>query len=290
MVGLNVRRSFVPIVWSIFFLTLCAAVAPGAVRLEGNVAGNPASESKACPVHPGNTCTSTLNPSSVTLLGSVSTWFKGLLEGVCAAPNWHCCYIPGSDNLKGAFNVDFYKAYNHCGVPPRPLLGAEIQVAFKPDDDSLIKDILWVSAFRETWPGHDASRMDDNTRLPNPAGTMGSPFYPYQDEDEDGWNPPRWQTNYQYDEFYDMPGDPCPTPGTTTSLRFETYAAYWDDYFNADGSITDVNNDGHWLYVHEGFAWGYDLTCVPEPMSLGLAALALLAAVRRRRTHRPQPD
>lgn len=187
----------------------------------------------------------------------------------------------GNNNMSGTFNVDFYRAYNDCGGTT-DRLGAEIKVAFQPTAGSLIQDVMWVSAYRERWPGTDNSRMDDNSRLPagQRPGTVGGPFYPFQDEDNDAAG--GWQSGYQYDYFYDKPGDPCPAPGTTTSLSFETYAVWWDDTFNADGTITDVGSNGHHVFVHEGFRWGYDLTCVPAPSTLIALAGGLLAMRRRR--------
>ncbi|CAG0976743.1 hypothetical protein PHYC_01543 [Phycisphaerales bacterium] len=265
----------VVVVWS-------AGAALGNIVMSGNTAGNPPSVTRDCEVHPGNRCTSTLSPGSVELIQTPSAWFQGILNAAYAAPAWQVHYMGGNSNMNGQFNVDFYRAYNECGPGDRDFLGAEIKVNFVPDAGSLINDVMWVSGYRERWPGTDRSRMDDNTRLANRAGTVGGPFYPYQDEDQDVV-PGRWQSGYQYDYFYDKPGDPCPTPGTVTSLYFETYATWWDDYFNADGTITDVGNNGHHVWVHEGFRWGYELTCVPAPGSMALAGLGILAIARRRR-------
>ncbi|GJQ30010.1 MAG: hypothetical protein HBSAPP03_18940 [Phycisphaerae bacterium] len=257
--------------------------AEGTITLAGNTAGNPGVASKACVDHPGFTCQSKLAPASVTLLESPSDWFRGVLNAAYGAPNWTIHYMGGNNNMNGQFNVDYYRAYNDCGVGD-DVLGAEIKVTFVPEPGSLINDVLWVSAYRERWPGTDNSRMDDNSRLPagQRPGTMGGPFYPFQDEDEDVV-PGRWQSGFQYDYFYDKPGDPCPTPGTTTSLYFETYATWWDDYFAADGTIVDRGEPGHHLYVHEGFSWGYELTCVPSPGAGLLAGFGVLFASARRR-------
>jgi len=265
-------RRAIPVVLFVLCLWLSATPATANTVLAGNTAGNPAATPPiACPKHPGNVCWSELVPKKVQLLSDCSAWFKGVLGAEYkAADGWKFNYMDGNDNMKGKFFVDTYKAYDDCAGR----MGAEIRVRFIPDADSLIKDVLWVSAYSESWPGHAASEMDDRDRLP-PAkqpGAMFGPFYPFQDEDQD---PPRWQTDYQYDQFYDKPGDPCPTPYTVTSLRFETYATWWDDYYNADGTITDVGNDGHNVYFHEGFKWGYDLHCVPEPLTMAGLFLGL---------------
>lgn len=261
-----------------------AGSASANISLSGNTAGNPAAASKPCPHHAGCTCTSRLAPGEVTLIDSPSAWFQGVMNAAYGAAPWNVHYMGGNSNMNGQFNVDYYRAYNDCGNATRDLLGAEIKVTFVPDPGSLIRDVMWVSAYRETWPGTDNSRMDDNSRLPaaQRAGTVGGPFYPFQDEDQDVV-PGRWQSGFQYDYFYDKPGDPCPTPGTMTKLTFETYAVWWDDYFNADGTITDVGNDGHHVFVHEGFRWGYELTCVPTPGSMLVAGIGLLFAAARRR-------
>lgn len=49
--------------------------------------------------------------------------------------------------------------------------------------------------------------------------------------------------------------------------KFETYVVWWDGYFNQDGTKVDVDNDGHWVYVHKDSA-GFKLTCAPEPMTM----------------------
>lgn len=252
-----------------------------ATTLGGNVAGAPASVGKLCPVHTGNTCSSTLVPSSVSYIGNPTAWFISTLTSAYSGPQWNFHYVGASPNLSGTYNVDYYKAYNDCGG----LMGAEIKVTFAPNVGSTITDVLWVQAYSESWPGHSASAIDDRSHLPaaKQPGALFGPFYPYQDEDEDA---PRWQAGVQYDFFYDKPGDPCPAPYTTTKLLFETYACTWDDYFNADGTITDLGDPGHHVYIYDGFGWGYELHCVPEPATLLASLLGLGgvgAYVRRRR-------
>ena len=257
------------------------------ITLAGNYVGNPAYVSKdPCPTH-GDPyqCKSALLPSTLSLLTDTSTWFRGVLETeYTMAAGWNFHYMGSNPNMKGKFDVDKYLAYNECPG----LLGAEIKMSFVPDADSFIKDVLWIQAYRERWPSVDNSAMDDRDRLPasKQPGTLFGPFYPYQDEDEEIY-PGAWQTNYQFDYFYDKPGDPCPQPNTETRVEFEVYACWWDDVFNNDGTIVDIGNDGHHVYIHEGVKWGYTLSCVPEPgtfvlLVFGLGCLCPVVLKRRR--------
>jgi len=257
------------------FLTLLGGRASANIALTGNIAGKPAEVRKKCPVHPGNICSSTLVPTNVSLISQPTEWFKQILGKKYSGKEWHFRYVGGNENIKGKFDVKYYRAYNDCPG----LLGAKIKVDFVPDATSLIQDILWVQAVDTNFRGKQESLIDDRAllvemgNLPDPPHNqvMYGPFYPYQDEDED---PPRWQTDYvlpsggSYDYFYDKPGFSCPTPGSSKYAKFETYAVWWDDYFNQDGTIVDVDNDGHWVYVHEGFSWGFKLACVPEPLTM----------------------
>ncbi|HON93159.1 MAG TPA: hypothetical protein PKZ07_16435 [Sedimentisphaerales bacterium] len=251
----------------------------GITGITGNKIGIPSLVLKVpCPRHGTVGCWSQLVPIEVTLIADPTDWFKTTLGAEYQGDDWNFHYLGGNDNMNGTFHVEYYRAYNDCP----DFMGAEIEVSFVPDPGgSLIDDVLWIQTYRETWPGHDASAVDDRNQRTRP-GALPGPFYPYQDEDEDA---PRWQSSYQYDYFYDKPGDPCPTPGTITSLRFETYATWWDDYFNADGSITDVGGDGHHVFIHEGFRWGYDLHCIPDPASATLAVLGVfvVGGLRQRR-------
>ena len=55
-----------------------------------------------------------------------------------------------------------------------------------------------------------------------------------------------------------------------------------------DGTIVDPTADGHNVYIHEGFKWGYDLRCAPVPgaVVLGVMGFAMLGLVRLRRGRR----
>lgn len=257
-------------------------IAWGAVTLTGNVVGDPATAPKdPCPLHgEPNHCGSVLDPSTVTLISSPTSTFQSTLAAQYPGSAWRFHYMGANDNLKGTFNVDMYGAYNIC--PEQYGLGAKIKVTFTPTTDSLIQDVLWISMYSQKTPTKTSKEIDDRAHLPvdKQPNTLYGPFYPYQDEDEE---PPHWQSNKTYDYFYDAPGDSCPSPPFVGHVKFETYAAWWDDYFAADGSIVDRDGDGfHDVYIHEGFSWGYDFYCVPEPttgMILGLGAMML---IRRR--------
>jgi hypothetical protein len=220
-----------------------------------------------CPAHGTAYCSSALAPYPLQLLANATDWFKQTLGGAYGGEGseWKFTYDNAAD---GVLTVEIYDAYNGCPG----LMGAEIKV-------SSDLDFLWISAYRERWPGTDNSRIDTlsgETMLPGP-------FYPYQDEDQtSGWN-----SGTTYDYFYDKPGDPCPKPGTVTSLRFETYLATWDDFFGLDDGgkriIIDQGEKGHNVKIYAGFAWGYDLHCVPAPAAFVLAfvGVGLVALVRR---------
>lgn len=255
----------------------------GAVTLAGTVNGTSPSPKSPCPRHGDDTrCVSSLNPNPVELISAPSQWFRDTLRGQYPDAAWRFYFVGGNDNLKGKFNVDLYRSFNDCPAAAAPDLGAEIKVTFQPDADSLIKDVLWIQTYREQIPGRTASEVDDRNHLPaaQQPGALFGPFYPFQDEDEDE---PYWQTNYQYDYFYDRPGDPCPPPIDGGSVRFETYACWWDDVFSSTGAIIDRDGDNfHDVFIHEGFGWGYDFGCAPEP-ALATPILALGALFARRR-------
>lgn len=270
-------------VWVVLLLMTGPAWA-NITGITGNVHGNPVKAydpPRPCPWHASHYCWSQLVPTDVTLIPSPTDWFKTTLQSEYSGAEWNFYYTGGNTNMNGTFDVVYYRAYNDCPG----LMGAQIEASFVPDPaGSIISDVLWIQTYRELWPGHDVSAVDDMNAGTKP-GALPGPFYPYQDEDE---NPPRWQSGYQYDYFYDKPGDLCPVPRTVKSLHFETYAIWWDDYFNADGSITDVRGDGHHVYIHEGFTWGYELHCVPvpAPTSLALVMLGLGALGHGRRRRR----
>jgi len=277
----------------------CLAVLSGPVAanlvLTGNTAGSPPTASQSpCPEHgDGLICSSTLIPSEVVLISESTTWFKTTLRAKYPGQEWVFHHVWGGDeDLKGAFDVAFYEAFNDC-----PVLGAEIEVNFVPAADSLIKDVLWIQAVKTNLLGSDRSLVDDRALLVSMGGpapgdqVMYGPFYPYQDEDED---PTHWQTSYDidgtmtsYDVFRDPPWFPCPTPYTTKYAYFEIHAARWDDYFNADGTIVDQGEPGHNVWIYEGFRWGLEVSCAPEPMTVIAVfggALALAGYLRRRLT------
>lgn len=262
------RRRTVLVLLSAVLLPL-GSTAYANVTLTGNVDGNPKVVPKdPCPRHGAKcTCLSRLSPGKVTKIATPSNWFQNKIQAdYPAADNWNFHFVGGNANLNGKFDVKFYRAYNDCPGS----MGAEIEVEFQPDAGSLIDDVIWSQALEWDFRCYKETKMDDLSFLKElgnyTAGdkVMGGPFYPFQDEDEDGWTPPHPQTNYQYDKFYDKPGRGCPDCGTKKYAKFETYAIWWDDYFKADGTIEDVSNDGHHVFVHEGFSWGVQLKCVPK--------------------------
>ena len=279
---MNLRQCLAGMLLSTLVLVLTPQ-SDAAIQLTGNVKGNPTKCPKdPCPVHPSCTCWSQLDPLEVKKIDSPTTWFQQVLEdNYLDTDGWNFHYVGGNDNLKGVFDVEYYRCYNNCP----DLLGAEIKVDFVPTTDSLIQDVLWINALQWDFRCYTESKIDDRDFLfelgNHQAGDheMYGPFYPYQDEDEDGWTPPRWQAEYRYwdgtqwvyssyDYFYDAPGRSCPQCSSSKFARFETYATWWDDYFKSDGTIVDVGNDGHHVFIHEGFRWGVTLHCVPEPSTL----------------------
>ncbi|HOM16357.1 MAG TPA: hypothetical protein PLQ00_03470 [Thermoguttaceae bacterium] len=234
------------------------------ITLTGNTGGNPSYDFEVpCPAHGGFYCLSRLTPSSVTLISTPSGKFQTKMQAdYPAAGNWNWSFVGGNTNMNGTFYVNYYRAFNNCPGA----LGAEIEVEFRPDAGSLISDVLWIQTLEWDFRCYKETKTDDRNFLIELGNytpgdhVMYGPFYPFQDEDT---SPPAWQTNYQYDEFYDRPSRGCPAPGTKKYAKFETYAVWWDDSFNADGSINDLGLPGHNVFVHEGFTWGVELKCVP---------------------------
>lgn len=74
---------------TILALALAAgAAAPclGAITMGGNVNGNPvAAPLNPCPDHAGAHCESRLNPTSVSLIGTPSPWFVGVMNAAYGA-------------------------------------------------------------------------------------------------------------------------------------------------------------------------------------------------------------
>jgi len=274
---------------------LCGSTAWANITLTGNINGNPAKAKDPaveCPKHHTPYCQSTLNPTAVTLKVDASEWFQNMVGLACpTSEGWHVNYMGGNSNMNGTFNVNKYAAYNDC--PGK--MGAEIDVSFVPDPKgSLISDVLWISALKWNFRCFDETKLDDKAflvelgNLKRGDTVMPGPFYPFQDEDEDA-NPDALHTSYEggqsYDEFYDKPGRLCPTPGTLKYARFETHAAWWDDYYLPNGKIFDVGNDGHNVYIHEGFLWGVDLICVPVPSAVVLCLIGLGLVERAKRRY-----
>lgn len=234
------------------------------VTLTGNTGGNPVLDFEIpCPAHGGLYCISLLKPSAVTLINTPSAGFQSKIQAdYPAANNWNFHFMGGNNNMNGTFYVNYYRAFDDCPGS----LGAEIEVEFRPEAGSLISDVLWIQTLDWDFRCYQETKTDDRGFLIELGNytpgdhVMYGPFYPFQDEDE---SPPRWQTNYQYDQFYDRPRRGCPNPGTKKYAKFETYATWWDDSFNADGTINDAGSPGHHVYVHEGFTWGVELKCVP---------------------------
>jgi hypothetical protein len=70
--------------------------------------------------------------------------------------------------------------------------------------------------------------------------------------------------------FVDNPSDPCPGFPATRTVRFETHVVSFD-------AATMV------MTAYDGWSWGYDLVCIPEPTAAALMAIGVLAMGRRRR-------
>lgn len=277
---------------------LCGSTAWANITLTGNINGNPAKAKDPpveCPAHHTAYCQSILNPTAVTLKTDTSDWFRQVLEKACpASEKWRIHYMGGNTNMNGTFNVNEYAAYNECPA----WMGAGIDVSFVPDPKgSLISDVLWISALKWNFRCFDETKLDDKAFLVElgnlkPTDTvMPGPFYPYQDEDV---NPVAYpdglQTAYApsvSDNFKDYPNRECPPPGTLKYARFETHAAWWDDFYLKDGTtIYDADGDGyHDLYIHEGFLWGVDLICVPVPSAVVLCLIGLGLVERAKRRY-----
>lgn len=272
----------------------CGSTAWANITLTGNINGNPAKAKDPaveCPKHHTPYCQSILNPKAVQLKVDASDWFQNVVGLSCLeSDGWHIKYAGGNNVMNGKFNVNKYAAFNDC---PKKM-GAEIDVSFIADPGSLVTDVLWISAVKTNFLGSDETLLDNKSLLErmgnlDPADVvMPGPFYPYQDEDVDPIAyPEALQTAYgeehsSYDKFYDKPGASCPKPGTRKYAYFETHAVWWDDYYK-DGQIVDVGNDGHNVYIHEGFLWGVDLVCVPVPSAVVLCLIGLGLVERAKR-------
>lgn len=110
-------------------------------------------------------------------------------------------------------------------------------------------------------PDPTITTMDDATFNTYPGHVVAqplgdvSPIYPYQ-------------TGFFYDK-----------PECEDHLHFTMF-------FHAEDFIVQANTGTHTLTVYEGFSYGWDFTCVPEPSSLVLlviGVLSLFAYARRTR-------
>ena len=162
--------------------------------------------------------------------------------------------------LNGSFQISTYDAgFEGCAG------GVKVWIQYvrgEGDPDPAAAGVGWSQA------------IDTNAKLPGAAG----PGNPYLDvlisDDEDIWPPPMYPYQYVGKPFYDFPKRGCPDCCLApTSWEGHAY-------------LTEVDYTNKKLTIYEGVEWGFNIQCVPEPLTmlgvfLGLAGLG--AYIRRRR-------
>lgn len=172
--------------------------------------------------------------------------------------------LPGTLTVSEFFTFDEdYNKTNNDHVNPIDG-GVEIQATYATaatGDPLASLSWYWSQAVSDNWglqrtphlspPGSAETTMDDaisNNFTNNP--NWGVPIYPFQNGAT----------------FYDCP-------------RSEDHLGY-DTYFHAETFLVAVDKATDTLTVYQGFAYGWDFTCVPEPSSLCMLAIGCLAAIR----------
>jgi hypothetical protein len=181
-------------------------------------------------------------------------------------------YRPGA-SLGGNLYVRLYKAYDeHKGS--KCWHGAEFKAQHDVSPPSG-RQLEWLQVYKESGGAESdpytytvdpppGAWIDENENGEvDPGETMDdAPFY-YNKDENPGY-------------FYDRPGSAHPEAQPWSgSVTFYLFLASWDGDFNP-GTYP------HTITVHDGFKWGFDGYCTPEPASLVVLVLGPLVWSRRR--------
>ena len=208
-----------------------------------------------------------LNPDPVTYLAppaAGSDFMNTFIADVAQYAGWTATTASA---LNGDLNIKDYKAVYHGGCRG----GARMDATYNPpttapaDPSPLTFVQMWYDNYSGAKYGDIARHIDP---FPNEPGDT-EPFYYTATE----------RATHKLN-FIDNPANNCLACGKLTWNRFDTYLCSWD------AAKKEV-------YVHDGWTWGYDLNCVPEPssqliwlMGLGVVVVRLVGrnrlAARRR--------
>jgi len=188
---------------------------------------------------------SALNPESVIYLdppGSESSFATTFFNDIGGYNEWTLGF---GEALNGVLTINSYEA-----ITGNCYGGAHMDATYTPEDSDQ-SSLAWIQMYSDN-VGDGRVHIDP---WPNDDD---QPFY-WTDEEHElhGLN------------LIDWPRDPCPgSCDLHRWVRFETYLCSWDP--------DPPGHDLMTVTVHDGFYWGYDVTCtsVPEPATI----LLLLSA------------
>jgi len=244
-----------PVVGLALGLLLCAPAARATPQLVGMTTGSPATLQHVCGDH---TCVDTLDPNPVVHLTGPSAACQTAMAGT----GWTITYNY-MQPWNGTINITSYEALDYGGC----VMGAHLAATYTPDPGDKIDRFRWVQIVSTNAPlaGQPSPRVDGI------QPDDGLPFY-WREADYTDAN---YTTIYQ---FRDYPRRPCPCPDGYTWWEAELYLADW---YTVPGQTADNH-----LILYDGIRWGFDIQCVPEPLTLlalGSALAGLASYIRRRR-------
>lgn len=272
---------------------ILAGTAQATFTIEGPTYHIPSVPLTGCPSPACTSATSTLNPDPVVYLDppvNGSSFWNTFSADQSEYPGWT---LDTGDPLSGTLSIINYLALdrnNCCG-------GARMQAVYQNDFENDPYPVTFIQMWYDNYSTGGNRHIDPNHNEPgeNFTDTNGNgtwdPGEPFEDFGDDGkvntgdcgegdgkYNPPDTEPFYYTEcernacgtNFEDYPYNCCLSCPSFTWNRFDTYLCSWDD-------TTKV------VTVHDGWRWGYDLNCVPEPATLLLLGLGGLALLRRRR-------